>query len=81
MQAVFWMTVAPAELHTVGMALAERPEVTFAAAVTGRTNRVASACFPDVQSLCDYLAHGAVTTPGVRTVQRALAQSETTHLC
>ncbi|WP_318216569.1 Lrp/AsnC family transcriptional regulator [Streptomyces sp. SCL15-6] len=41
-EALVWLTVAPHHLAGAGRALATRPEVRFAAAVTGRTNLVVS---------------------------------------
>jgi len=46
-QTLLWISVAPADLAATGAALATHPEVTFAAATTGRTSLYASVMTPD----------------------------------
>lgn len=85
-QAMLYMSVAPADLVTVGTALAQHPEVPFAAATTGPHNLVASVSCPDAHALYDYLtlrvgtldAVDAVeTVPTLRTFKRAGALTRT----
>jgi DNA-binding Lrp family transcriptional regulator len=66
-----WLTVAPAELESVGAAIAAHPEVPFAAATTGPSNLVASAWFPDTEGLYRYLTDRIGSLPGVRQVETA----------
>jgi DNA-binding Lrp family transcriptional regulator len=79
-EARLWMSVPPSQLAAVGNALAEHPEVAFAAAITGSTNLLASVICRDSAGLYDYLTTrlGALTAiqhvetaPIVRHVKRA----------
>ena len=69
--ALLWITVDPTLLATAGRALAEHPEVSFAAATTGPTNLLASVLCPDVYALYDYLADRIGLLPGIRAVETA----------
>ena len=69
--ALLWITVDPTRLATAGRALAEHPEVSFAAATTGPTNLLASVLCPDVYALYDYLADRIGLLPGIRAVETA----------
>jgi DNA-binding Lrp family transcriptional regulator len=53
--ALLWMSVVPEKLAEVGQALADRPEIPFAAATTGSTNLVAALLCQDDRSLYEYL--------------------------
>jgi DNA-binding Lrp family transcriptional regulator len=79
-EARLWMSVRPAELATVGEALARHPEVSFAAATTGPANLMAAVACRDDRALYRYLTEriGALdgvthleTAPVIRTVKRA----------
>jgi DNA-binding Lrp family transcriptional regulator len=79
-EARLWMSVRPAELASVGRALAGHIEVTFAAATTGPTNLMAGVVCRDDQALYRYLTEriGPLegverleTAPVIRTVKRA----------
>jgi DNA-binding Lrp family transcriptional regulator len=64
-EAILWLTVAPPRLTAVTRALAEHPEIAFAAAVTGPANVVAFAVFTDPDAMYEYLATRIGTLNGV----------------
>lgn len=64
--AYLWLTVEPAHLDAVGHALAELPNVYFAAAITGPTNLVASVGSPSLDGLYRFLTDSVGQLPGVR---------------
>lgn len=70
-EAVLWMTVVPAELTSVADALADHPEVAFAAAVTGPTNLFAFVFCPDADALYDYLATRIGALAGITHIETA----------
>jgi DNA-binding Lrp family transcriptional regulator len=70
-QAILWLTVAPAKLAVVGAALAEHPEIAWAAATTGTTNLAASAVCRDVDALYEYLTDRVGILDGVQQVETA----------
>jgi DNA-binding Lrp family transcriptional regulator len=79
-EARLWMSVRPADLASVGRALAGHVEISFAAATTGPTNLMAGVVCRDDQALYRYLTEriGALdgverleTAPVIRTVKRA----------
>jgi DNA-binding Lrp family transcriptional regulator len=79
-EARLWMSVRPAELASVGRALAGHVEISFAAATTGPTNLMAGVLCRDDQALYRYLTEriGALegverleTAPVIRTIKRA----------
>jgi DNA-binding Lrp family transcriptional regulator len=72
-RALLWLSVAPAHLATVGAALADHPEVRFAAATTGETNLTATVIAPDMAALYDYLTVRIGPLPGVQRVESASA--------
>jgi DNA-binding Lrp family transcriptional regulator len=78
-EARLWMSVRPSALVTVAEALAEHPEVSFAAVTTGPTNLVVAVICRDFADLYRYLTEriGSLddvthveTAPVVRTVKR-----------
>jgi DNA-binding Lrp family transcriptional regulator len=78
-EARMWLSVAPADLTDVGEALAQHPEVAFAAATTGTTNLFAAVVCRDVPSFYRYLTERVgkltavnhiETTPIIQTVKR-----------
>jgi DNA-binding Lrp family transcriptional regulator len=71
-KAMFWFTVAPSELRAVGRALAEHPEVSFAAAVTGQANLIAYGLFRSVGELYQYLNDRVGALSGVDSVETVL---------
>jgi DNA-binding Lrp family transcriptional regulator len=66
---VLWLLVEPAQLATVGAALAEHPEVAFAAATTGPTNVHASVHCGTVPALYTYLTTQVAALPGIQRVE------------
>jgi len=71
-QALLWINVAPADLATTGAALATHPEITFAAATTGRTSLYASIMTPDTPTLYDYLTNAIAGLPAIRDIESTL---------
>jgi DNA-binding Lrp family transcriptional regulator len=69
--ATLWLKVEPSRLDAVGQALAEHPEVPFAAATTGPANVVVTALFRDTQHLYEYLTGPLASLPGVSSVETA----------
>lgn len=69
--AMLWLSVHPAELDRAGRALAEHPEVAFAAATTGPTNLYASLVTGGVAELYRYLTERVAVLPGVAAVESA----------
>jgi DNA-binding Lrp family transcriptional regulator len=69
--ALLWLKVEPSRLDAVGRALAEHPEVPFAAATTGPANVVVTALFRDTQHLYEYLTGPLASLPGVSSVETA----------
>nr|WP_319949642.1 Lrp/AsnC ligand binding domain-containing protein [Streptomyces halobius] len=76
---MLWLSVPPCALVSVAEALADHPEVAFAAATTGPTNLVATVVCHDVRALYAYLTTqvGALravrateTVPLLRSVKR-----------
>lgn len=67
--AQLWMTVAPADLHGCGTALAALPEVTFAAAITGPHNLTAVAVCRDHRDLYRLVTTGVGAVPGIATLE------------
>ncbi|WP_395295499.1 Lrp/AsnC family transcriptional regulator [Kitasatospora hibisci] len=79
-EAFCWLTVHPGRLTAVAQAVADHPEVGFAAATTGPTNLAAGLVCRDIEAFYDYLTDrlggldGVVTlesAPVVRSVKRA----------
>ncbi|GHE01413.1 Lrp/AsnC family transcriptional regulator [Streptomyces alanosinicus] len=77
-QALLWLSVRPADLERVALALAGHDELAFVAATTGRTNLVAQALCRDPADLHRYLTRrlGALreidaleTSPVLRTLK------------
>ncbi|MGH3381818.1 MAG: Lrp/AsnC family transcriptional regulator [Actinoallomurus sp.] len=69
--AVLWLTVDPAMMRRTAEALAEHPEVAFAAATTGPTNLLVFVACRDVDSLYDYLEGAIGSLPGIRQLESA----------
>ncbi|GAA2753054.1 MULTISPECIES: AsnC family transcriptional regulator [Kitasatospora] len=68
---LLWLSVAPAELAATGQALAEHPEIGYAAATTGPTNLHAVLLATDVQAVYTYLTTRIAALPAVRQVETA----------
>ncbi|KUN17099.1 hypothetical protein AQJ23_43345 [Streptomyces antibioticus] len=68
-----WLRVDPARLEEVGTALAAHAPISFAAAVTGPHNMVATAMTRNTGGLYRYLADHVGTLPGVQYVETAPA--------
>ncbi|MFC8676986.1 Lrp/AsnC family transcriptional regulator [Streptomyces griseorubiginosus] len=71
-EAMLWLTVAPAALAAVGSALAEHREVRFAAATTGQANVVAATLHRGTAELYTYLSDRIGVLEGVQSVETAL---------
>jgi DNA-binding Lrp family transcriptional regulator len=69
--AILWLSIDPARLEEAGRALAQHPEIPFAAATTGPTNLVASAVLRDTEHLYQYLTGELASLPGMRSVETA----------
>ncbi len=69
--ATLWLTVAPSALSSTGRALAEHPQVAFAAATTGPSNLVANVGCRDDAALYEYLADDLGGLSGVQQVETA----------
>ncbi|WP_028922517.1 Lrp/AsnC family transcriptional regulator [Pseudonocardia acaciae] len=69
--AVLWISVEPSALDAAGRAIAELPEVPFAAATTGPHNLVASLLCTDDDSLYDCISRRIGSLPGVRAIETA----------
>jgi DNA-binding Lrp family transcriptional regulator len=69
--AMLWIKVEPASLPAAGEALAQHPQITFAAATSGPTNLLGTAVCTDVYALYDYIAEQAGRLPGVREIESA----------
>jgi len=69
--AILWLTVDPAMMRRTAEALAEHPEVAFAAATTGPTNLLVFVACRDVDSLYDYLEGAIGSLPGIRQLESA----------
>ncbi|HUC25839.1 MAG TPA: Lrp/AsnC family transcriptional regulator [Streptosporangiaceae bacterium] len=68
-QANLWLTVTPAHLPAVGRALAQRPEVAFAAAISGPCNLTASVICRDLGHLYQFTTEAVGPLPGVQTLE------------
>ncbi|AXX30509.1 Lrp/AsnC family transcriptional regulator [Actinosynnema pretiosum subsp. pretiosum] len=68
---LLWLSVAPAHLAEAGTALAQHPEVAFAAATTGPTNLCATAVCADQRALYRYLTTRIAALPAVTHVETA----------
>jgi DNA-binding Lrp family transcriptional regulator len=66
-----WTSVPPADLAATGRALAEHPEVVFAAATTGPTNLAVQVVCRDSRHLYRYLTERVAALPAVRHVETA----------
>ncbi len=71
-EAMLWLTVAPAALAAVGSALAGHGEVRFAAATTGQANVVAATLHRDTAELYTYLSDRIGALEGVQSIETAL---------
>ncbi|MEJ3750647.1 Lrp/AsnC family transcriptional regulator [Actinomycetes bacterium KLBMP 9797] len=68
---MLWLSVQPRHLAAAGEALAQHPEVVFAAAITGPSNLVATVVCPDAPTLYRYLTDRIGALPGVERVESA----------
>ena len=66
---MLWLSISPDRLDTVGRALADHAEVSFAAASTGAANLIASISCPDDAALYAYLAGKVAALQGVIDVE------------
>lgn len=79
-EAMVWLTVAPAALADVGRALAAHPEVQFAAAITGHANIVAATVCRHSADLYTYLSEKIGALDGVQAVETALTLRQVKQL-
>lgn len=70
-QAMLWLSATPAALLTVGEALAEHAEISFAASTTGPTNLYGGITCADTRALHQYLTGPVATLPGVTSIETA----------
>ncbi|MFC4112029.1 Lrp/AsnC family transcriptional regulator [Nonomuraea zeae] len=70
-QALLWMSVAPAHLDRVATTLAGHAELAFVAATTGSTNLTANALCTDPAALHRYLTQGLGSVGGIHTIETA----------
>lgn len=75
-----WLRVDPARLEEVGAALASHTPISFAAAVTGPHNMVATALTRNTNDLYRYLADHVGALPGVQYVETAPALRQVKRL-
>ncbi|MET9364091.1 Lrp/AsnC family transcriptional regulator [Streptomyces sp. NPDC006632] len=68
---LLWLSVAPAHLEETGLALAEHPEVAFAAATTGRSNLYASVLCAGQRELYRYLTTRVAALPAITHLETA----------
>lgn len=68
-RATVWLTVAPGRLDAAGRALADAPEVAFAAAITGRANLIASVTCRDTDALYVFVTETVGRIEGVQAVE------------
>jgi DNA-binding Lrp family transcriptional regulator len=68
---LLWLTVRPAQLERVGLALTAHPEVAFVAATSGSSNLHASLATRDIPALHTYLTTRISTLRGVQSVDSA----------
>ncbi|GAA0499941.1 AsnC family transcriptional regulator [Paractinoplanes deccanensis] len=64
-----WFTIAPAHLAEVGARLADHPQLSFAAAVTGSANLMAAARCRDAAALYRYLTTEVAAIEGIQNVE------------
>lgn len=69
--ALLWLSVVPAKLMDVGRALAQHPEIPFAAATTGSTNLLASVACRDDYTFFEYLTQKIAPLDGVTRMETA----------
>ncbi|MFI7000320.1 Lrp/AsnC family transcriptional regulator [Nocardia sp. NPDC050175] len=68
---LLWISVSPAHLAQAGAALAQHPEIAFAAATTGPTNLYATAVCADQRALYRYLTTRVAALPAITHVETA----------
>lgn len=66
-----WLSVTPGQIEAAGAALAEHPQISFAAATTGTANLYAVAHCVDAESLYRYLSGPLAALPGLQAVETA----------
>ncbi|MGV9908040.1 Lrp/AsnC family transcriptional regulator [Streptomyces tendae] len=71
-EALVWLAVAPHDLAGAGQALAARPEVRFAAAITGRSNLVFSVLCRTPPDLYAFLTEQVGALSGVQAAETVL---------
>ncbi|MFD6160933.1 Lrp/AsnC family transcriptional regulator [Nocardia sp. NPDC060256] len=68
---LLWISVSPAHLAQAGAALAQHPEIAFAAATTGPTNLYATAVCADQRALYRYLTTRVAALPAITHIETA----------
>lgn len=64
-QATIWLTVSPADLHRVGLELAQHKEIAYVAAISGSRNLTGTAVTHDPAHLYRYVTQRLGAIPGV----------------
>ncbi len=67
--ATIWLTVAPADLHRVGLELAEHKEIAYVAAISGNRNLMGTATTRDPGHLYRYVTQALGAIPGVQQLE------------
>ncbi len=70
-QSILWLAVSPKDLRAAGEAMANHPEVAFAAATTGPSNVYANVLCPDAPALFEYLTTKVAALPSLVSVESA----------
>ncbi|MFE4629369.1 Lrp/AsnC family transcriptional regulator [Streptomyces mirabilis] len=69
---LLWLTVAPEHLVSTGTALADHPEVAFAAAISGASNLYASITTAGIPGVYTYLTTTLSQIPAVQSIESTL---------
>jgi DNA-binding Lrp family transcriptional regulator len=72
-RAMLWLTVAPADLHAVGSAIATHPESSFVGAVSGVANLAVSIVARDTTDLYRYITERLGPLPAIRQLEVSVA--------
>ncbi|MFI2189071.1 Lrp/AsnC family transcriptional regulator [Streptomyces sioyaensis] len=70
-EARLWMSVQPSRLSDVARAMADHPEVSFAAMTTGPSNLVAAVNCRDADDLCRYLTERVAALDAIQSIETA----------
>ncbi|MEU6375427.1 Lrp/AsnC family transcriptional regulator [Streptomyces sp. NPDC046909] len=79
-EAMLWLTVAPSALAGIGQALADHPEVSYAAATTGQANIFAATLHRSSGDLYTYLSDKIGALDGVHSAETVLTLRQVKQL-